>query len=50
MSVIHPLWYYEVLERDSEGLINFKSIKKFPNLSAEDQQIMLKEAILDYYR
>tara|TARA_Y100001954_G_scaffold91678_1_gene100520 strand:+ start:1057 stop:1176 length:120 start_codon:yes stop_codon:yes gene_type:complete len=39
-----------VLGRDSEGWINFKSIKKFPNLNAEDQQIMLKEAILDYYK
>tara|TARA_Y100001978_G_scaffold109102_1_gene97448 strand:- start:699 stop:845 length:147 start_codon:yes stop_codon:yes gene_type:complete len=42
--------YYEVLGRGSEGWILFKSIKKFPNLNAKDQQIMLKEAILDYYK
>jgi len=48
--VFVPYGYYEVVGRDSEGWIHFKSIKKFPNLHAEDQEIMIKEAILDYYK
>ena len=48
--VFIPYGHYEVVGRDSEGWIHFKSIKKFPNLNAEDQEIMIKEAILDYYK
>ena len=48
--VFVPYGYYEVVGRDNEGWIHFKSIKKFPNLSAGDQEIMIKEAIIDYYK
>lgn len=49
-AIFIPYGYYEAVGRDSEGWIHFKSIKKFPNLSPEDQENMIKEAILDYYK
>tara|TARA_B100000963_G_scaffold281310_1_gene249801 strand:+ start:574 stop:900 length:327 start_codon:yes stop_codon:yes gene_type:complete len=48
--VFIPYGYCELVGRDSEGWIHFKSVKKFPNLNAEDQEIMIKEVILDYYK
>ena len=49
-AVFTPLGYYEPIGRDQDGWIHFKSIKKFPKLTSKEQEEVIKEAVIDYYK
>ncbi len=49
-AIFTPYGYYEPIGRDNEGWVHFISKKKFPNLDPKEQEFMIKEAILDYYK
>ena len=48
-SVLEPAGYYEFLGRDEEGWPHYKNIKKMPPLNEKEQEIMMKEAIIEYF-
>jgi hypothetical protein len=49
-AIFTPYGYYEPLGRDEEGWIHFKTVKKFPNLNQKEQEEVIKEAIIEYYK
>ena len=49
-SVLEPYGYYEFEKRDGEGWPHFKSIKRLPALRAGEQSILLKQAVVNYFK
>lgn len=47
-SVLAPYGYYEFIGRDEDGWPHFENKKKVPNLSDNEQEVLLKEAVIDY--
>ena len=47
--VFTPQGYYKPKGRDKDGWIHFESLKKFPNLNSDEQEEIIKEAIIEYY-
>ena len=41
--------YYKPKGRDKDGWIHFEELKKFPNLNSDEQEQIIKEAIIEYY-
>ena len=49
-TVLSDYGYYQFIGKDDEGWPHFKNIKKLPNnIQGENQQIILKEAIINYF-
>ena len=49
-TVLSKLGYYEFIGKDDDDWPHFKNIKKLPNdLQGENQQLLLKEAIINYF-
>ena len=48
-TVLIPFGFYEFIGKDDEGWPHFKNIKKLPNDQGENQQLLLKEAIIKYF-
>ena len=49
-SVLEPYGYYEFEKRDDEGWPHFKFIKQLPALRAGEQSILLKQAVVNYFK
>ena len=50
-TVLSKYGYYQFIGKDDEGWPHFKNIKKLPNeMQGENQQILLKRGIVDYYK
>ena len=49
-TVLTPFGYYEFLGDDKDGWPHFESIKKLPALSSDEQQRILKEATVAYFK
>ncbi|MEY2963467.1 MAG: hypothetical protein RL754_728 [Bacteroidota bacterium] len=49
-TVLEPFGYYEFTERDEQGWPHFKTLKPLPNLKAGEQAILMKEAVVQYFR
>lgn len=47
-SVLAPYGYYEFIGRDEDGWPHFENKKKLPNISDDEQEVLLKEAVIDY--
>ena len=47
--IFTPQGYYKPKGRDKEGWIHFEPLKKFPNLNSDEQEEIIKEAIIEYY-
>ena len=47
--VFAPQGYYKPIGRDQDGWIHFDTVKKFPKLNADEQEEIIKEAIIEYY-
>lgn len=48
-TLLEPYGYYEYEGDDKDGWPHFREIKKLPYLKAEEQQIFIKKAILEYF-
>ena len=49
-TLLEPYGYYEYAGHDDDGWPHFKNIKKLPNeIQGENQQTLLKQAIVDYF-
>lgn len=44
-----PFGYYRELGRDADGWPHFELVKQLPPLGAEDQERLMKEAVLAYF-
>lgn len=49
-SVLAPYGYYEFIGRDDDGWPHFENKKKLPNISEDEQEVLLKEAVIDYLK
>ncbi|HNR54797.1 MAG TPA: hypothetical protein PKJ19_06520 [Flavobacteriales bacterium] len=47
--VLLPFGYYKELGRDADGWPHFERIKDLPPLGAEEQERLMKEAVLAYF-
>ena len=47
--VFTPHGYYKPIGRDQDGWIHFDAVKKFPKLNSDEQEEIIKEAIIEYY-
>ena len=47
--VLMPYGYYQELGRDPDGWPHFERVKDLPLLSAEEQERLMKEAVLGYF-
>lgn len=47
--VLLPFGYYEELGRDADGWPHFARVKDLPPLGAEEQERLMKEAVLAYF-
>ncbi len=48
-SVLVPYGYYDFIGTDQEGWPHFESLKKLPALNSQEQQRLMKEAIVKYF-
>jgi len=46
--LLEPFGFYEYTGRDEEGWPHFKRNEKLPNLKADEQERLMKEAIINY--
>lgn len=49
-TVLEPYGYYEFEKRDDEGWPHFKALKTLPNLRAGEQAILMKQAVVHYFK
>jgi hypothetical protein len=47
--VLTPFGYYRELGRDADGWPHFESVKQLPSLGPEEQERLMKEAVLAYF-
>lgn len=49
-TVLEPYGYYVFEKRDEEGWPHFKTLKTLPNLKAGEQSILMKQAVVNYFK
>jgi hypothetical protein len=49
-TILSPSGYYAFEKKDEDGWTHFKALKPMPALSSEEQEDLLKEHILLYFR
>lgn len=49
-TVLTPLGYYKKLGLDQDGWPHFKNIKKLPFEPGEQQEVLVKKAIIQYFK
>ena len=48
-TLLVPAGYYEFKGRDEEGWPHFELVNKLPSIGSDEQQHLVKEALLDYF-
>ncbi len=49
-TIFTPYGYYKKIGNDRDGWPHFETIKEFPDLTEKEQERIIKEAIIDYFR
>jgi hypothetical protein len=49
-TVLEPYGYYEFEKRDGDGWPHFRSLKPLPNLKSGEQTVLMKEAVVNYFK
>ena len=49
-TVLEPYCYYHFEKRDDDGWPHFKSLKSLPVLKAGEQSILMKQAVVHYFK
>ncbi len=47
--ILVPYGYYELIGTDEDGWPHYKTLKKLPPLEGNQQQQLMRQAILDYF-
>ncbi|MCH2198551.1 MAG: hypothetical protein MK081_07190 [Flavobacteriales bacterium] len=48
-TLLEPYGYYELIGKDEDGWPHFKRQKALPGLNSEDQEMLMKRAIVQYF-
>lgn len=48
-TILSPYGYYTKMGVDNEGWPHFENVKKLPNVEQNQQEQIIKEAIIDYF-
>lgn len=48
--LLMPYGFYEYLGMDEDGWPHYKSLAKLPNLNPKQQSLLMKEALLEYFK
>jgi len=48
--LLEPAGYYNFTGRDEDGWPHFDNVKKMPHLNEAEQELMMKEAIIEYFQ
>lgn len=48
-SVLEPLGHYRYSHKDEDGWPHFDLVSKLPNLDSNEQELLMKRAVLDYF-
>ena len=48
-TLLEPAGYYKYLGKDKDGWPHFENVKKMPPLNEKEQDLMMKEAIIEYF-
>lgn len=48
-TILEPYGFYKYIGTDSDGWPHYENIKKLPPLEERQQQLLLKQAIADYF-
>jgi hypothetical protein len=49
-TLLEPYGYYEFIGKDEDGWPHFKRTQKLPGLAAEDQELLMKRSIIQYFQ
>lgn len=49
-SVLQPYGYYHFIGRDEDGWPHFERMENMPSLSAEEQELLIRKAIVRYFK
>jgi hypothetical protein len=49
-TVLEPYGYYEFEKRDEQGWPHFKALQPLPPLKAGEQSILMKQAVVHYFK
>jgi len=49
-TVLEPYGYYEFEKRDEQGWPHFKTLQPLPPLKAGEQSILMKQAVVNYFK
>lgn len=49
-TVLEPYGYYAFEKRDDDGWPHFTTVKPLPSLKAGEQAILMKEAVVNYFK
>jgi hypothetical protein len=49
-TVLEPFGYYEFEKRDEDGWPHFRSLQPLPQLRAGEQSVLMKEAVVQYFK
>ena len=48
-TILSPYGYYTKIAVDNEGWPHYENVKKLPNVEQNQQEQIIKEAIIDYF-
>lgn len=48
-TLFEPYGYYKYIGNDKDGWPHYENLKKMPPLDGRQQQLLLKQAIVDYF-
>ena len=49
-TVLLPFGYYRFMGRDEEGWPHFERVQNLPPLTPEEQELLIKKAIVEYFK
>ncbi len=49
-TLLEPFGYYEFVGKDDDGWPHFKRTQKLPTLQAEEQELLMKRAVIQYFQ
>jgi hypothetical protein len=48
-TLLEPLGYYKEVGHDDDGWPHFERVKDLPNLKPEEQELMMRRQLIDYF-
>jgi hypothetical protein len=48
-AILEPYGYYKYIGNDEEGWPHYENIKKLPLLDQQEQETLMKKAIIEYF-